>query len=155
MLKRLADLIDAHLLPESDAGAEESAEHAQRLATAALLVETARADFTVEDQEIERLSALVRQVFGLSAAETDELVTLARAEADAATSLYEFTSRLNAHYGPAQRAHMVELMWRVAYADGELDKYEEHLVRRVADLLHVSHSDFIRTKLRAQEQAQD
>jgi uncharacterized tellurite resistance protein B-like protein len=150
MLRRLADLIDNTLLGGAEDAGDETAEHARRLATAALLVETARADFTVEDAELERLSTLVRQAFGLSAEETDELVALARAEADAATSLYEFTSRLNAHVTAADKVHMVELMWRVAYADGDLDKYEEHLVRRVADLLHVPHSEFIRAKLRAQ-----
>ena len=75
----------------------------------------------------------------------------ARRETDKATSLYPFTGLINQHFSPEQKAQVVEALWRVAYADGTLDKYEEHLVRKVAELIHVSHSTFIRTKLKAKQ----
>ena len=76
-------------------------------------------------------------------------MTLANQRADEATSLYEFTRVINDHYTPAQKLALIDLMWKVAYADSNLDKYEEHLIRRVAELTYVPHQDYIRSKLAA------
>ena len=78
-----------------------------------------------------------------------ELIAQAEAHLDEATSLYDFTRVINDHYLPAQKLELVASMWRVAYADGRLDKYEEYLIRQVAELCYVSHQDYIRTKLAA------
>jgi len=126
----------------------ESREHGYRLATAALLIEMSRADREVTDDERAAVTDAVQRAFGLPESETSELVRLAEAEARESTSLYEFTSLINAHFDDTEKAHVVELLWRVAYADGDVDKHEEHLVRKVADLIHVPHSVFIREKHR-------
>jgi uncharacterized tellurite resistance protein B-like protein len=63
-----------------------------------------------------------------------------------ATSLFEFTRLVNDHYGPDEKRDLVGAMWKVAYADGDLDKYEEHIIRRVAELIYLPHADFIRSK---------
>ena len=84
--------------------------------------------------------------------ESQQLVQAAEREADAAVSLHGFTKLLNESLTPPEKLDVLELMWRVALADRHLDKYEEHLVRKVADLLHVSHSEFVRTKLRVQDE---
>ena len=70
---------------------------------------------------------------------------------DESTSLYEFTRVINDNYTPQQKLQLISAMWVVAYADGNLDKYEEHLIRRVAELTYVAHEDYIRAKLRAQD----
>jgi len=75
------------------------------------------------------------------------LIELANAEKHEATDYYTFTSLINEHYSQQQKIKLVEDLWRLAYADNELDKYEEHLLRRLSELLHVPHKDFIRTKL--------
>ena len=77
------------------------------------------------------------------------IIKLAQDERDAATCLHEFTRSLNDVLDADGRTRVVELLWQVAYADGRLDVYEEHLVRKVADLLHVPHSAYIHAKLRA------
>lgn len=128
-----------------DASSQE-AEPAYQLATAALLVEMARADYDVKQEERLSVTAAIQKAFGLSATETDELVRLAELEAEHATSLYEFTSLINTHFSAEQKRRVVELLWRVAFADGHLDKYEEHLVRKVADLIYVPHRTFIQAK---------
>ena len=74
------------------------------------------------------------------------MIGLSHSEKHEATDYYAFTSLLNAHYTQQQKIKLVEDLWQLAYADNELDKYEEHLLRRLADLLHVPHHDFIRTK---------
>ena len=87
--------------------------------------------------------------FGLDADSAAALVENAERTVEESVSLYEFTRRLNDEATPAEKVEIIEMLWRVAFADGRLDKYEEHLVRKAADLLHVPHRRFIRAKLRA------
>ena len=129
--------------------AAESREHALRLAAAALLFEVARADARINDEERIALRAAVGDVFGLSANEADELLALAEEESRSAVSLYEFTRLVDTGFSPEQKVRLVELLWSIGFADHEKDAHEEHLVRRIADLLHVSHSDFIAAKIKA------
>ncbi|GHD27432.1 TerB family tellurite resistance protein [Halioglobus pacificus] len=144
MIKSLLSLFE---LPE--AASPEDASQATQLAAAALLIETARADFHRDEAEEVALRSLLADTLQLSKAQVEELVTLANQRADEATSLYEFTRVINDHYTPAQKLALIDLMWKVAYADSNLDKYEEHLIRRVAELTYVPHQDYIRSKLAA------
>lgn len=120
-----------------------------RLTAAVLLVEVMRADPEVRDEERTVVRTALQGTFGLSVADTEELVRLAEAEADAATSLYEFTSLVDEGLPREEKKRIVELMWLVAFADAEKHPLEEHLIRRVAGLLHVPHPDFIDAKIRA------
>jgi len=122
-------------------------EHRLRLAAAALLIETARADSRQDGVEEAALADTLKRGLGLSDAELDDLVREANAQADAATSLYQFTRLINDHFPPARKRQLIIDMWKVAYADGDLDKYEEHLIRRVAELIYVPHEEYIRAKL--------
>ena len=148
MIKSLLSLFE---LP--DAQSEDDTQHQLRLAAAALLVETARADFTQDASEEAALAELLRRELKLSAADVDELLAGGNHRVDESTSLYEFTRVINDHYTPQQKLQLISAMWVVAYADGNLDKYEEHLIRRVAELTYVAHEDYIRAKLRAQQRA--
>ncbi len=127
----------------------ETAEHRMNLAAAALLIETARSDFSQDALEQQALQKLLSTTLGLSEQEVQELVTLAEERVDSSTSLYEFTRIINDHYSAAQKLQLIGSMWAVAYADGNLDKYEEHLIRQVAELTYVPHSDYIQSKLSA------
>lgn len=147
MFASLKDLVSRKL---EDAAPGERAE-AVRVATAALLIEVMRADAKVAGEEAAALYAELGQHFRLRMDESQLLIAAAEREADLATSLHGFTSLLNQSLTPPEKLDLLELMWRVAHADHHLDKYEEHLVRKVADLLHVSHADFVRTKLRVQD----
>ncbi len=122
----------------------------QHLAAAALLIETARADFTQDSQEQAALEQLLCSALDLTREEVLELVELASRQVDRATSLYEFTRVINDYFSAAEKLQLIDAMWAVAYADGNLDKYEEHLIRRVAELTYVPHADYIRSKLRVQ-----
>lgn len=136
------------------AGESGEREHGYHVATAALLVEMMRADSTIAPAERDAvLRALAAAFDDLTPEETRDLLARAEARADDATSLYEFTRIVNRQFDHEQKAHVVELLWRVAWADGDLDKYEENLVRRIADLIHVPHSVFIRMKLQVRDGA--
>lgn len=149
MIKALSALFEING-PDVD---DVSPEHRRQLAAAALLIETARADFTQDGVEEASMASMLKSGLGLSEQEVKELLRLANEEVDAATSLYQFTRTVNDHFTPAQKAQLITDMWRVAYADGDIDKYEEHLIRRVADLVYVAHEDYIRAKLTAADTA--
>jgi uncharacterized tellurite resistance protein B-like protein len=119
------------------------------LAVAALLVEVLRADYAVSIPEREAVIAAAGRVLGLGEAESSALVAAAEKEIDKAHDLYQFTSQVNRSFTEAEKVRLLEQLWRVAQADETVHKYEEHLIRRVADLLHVPHSAFIAAKLRA------
>lgn len=119
-----------------------------RVAVATLLVEIARADFEVDPAERIAIRRMLGAAYGLDPESAGELLARAEHAVEDAVSLYEFTSRLNDELSPAQKVEIIEMLWRVAFADGRIDKYEEHLVRKAADLLHVPHRRFIRAKLK-------
>ena len=125
-------------------------EHALRVATAVLLVEVTRADFSVELSERQRLRQLLEQQFELSAEELDALLEQAEADADRLVSIQHITRLINQHYDHAMKLRVIQMMWHMVYADGEKDHYEEHLIRQVADLLYISHSEFMQARHRAE-----
>lgn len=127
-----------------------NAERQVALASAALLIEVARSDFDQDSREQAAMHKHIQSVLALSDEELIELTASAEQEVDHATSLYEFTRVVTEQCGPHERIALIEAMWQVAYADGELHKYEEHVIRRTAELLYVAHSDFILSKHRAQ-----
>ncbi len=127
-------------------------EHAARLATAALMLEVAEADYQQQPEEKAMLVDLVKHSFGLNPSDADELIELATKEYEASTDNFEFTRLINDNFSEQQKIELVENLWRMAFADHVLDKYEEHIIRRIADLIYVSHKDFIATKLRVQKQ---
>jgi uncharacterized tellurite resistance protein B-like protein len=118
------------------------------IATAALLLELARSDFAESAQELEAIRHLLQRRFGLQVQALDELIRAASRRADTAVSLHEFTHRLNRELPESDKLEIVELLWRVSHADGRIDKHEEHLIQRVAGLLHISDRDRVRMKLK-------
>ena len=126
--------------------------HRIEVATAALLVEVMRLDGASE-AERDAVLAAIERTFGLARDEAAALVALADAEVRESVGYYQFTSLINRHYAAAEKARVVELMWRVAYADETLSAHEQHVIRKLADLLHVGHGDYIAAKLRAKGDA--
>lgn len=125
---------------------EHSADEIRHLVAAALLIEVARADSAQDAAEEAAMAGLLRNTLHLDEKDLETLLCKADAAVDSATSLYEFTRLVNEHYSYEDKRALVQSMWQVAYADASLDKYEEHLIRRVAELIYLNHQDFIRTK---------
>ncbi|GHA83488.1 tellurite resistance TerB family protein [Modicisalibacter luteus] len=147
MLDAIQQFFNRTLAPQDDAQRVLTLE----LATAALLCEVVRADYQTGASEIDALRNMLQTRFALDRAAVDELMDLAAEEAEQAVDHFQFVRLVNEHYDYADKVELVELMWRLAYADDALDALEEHRIRKLADLLFVRHSDFIRTKLRVQE----
>jgi uncharacterized tellurite resistance protein B-like protein len=123
----------------------------EHLATAALLIEVMIIDGNLDDQELQSISQTLCEILDLTEAQVDELILLSREEVAEATSLYQFTREINNHFDLDGKMKLLTSMWRVAYADGHLDKHEEGIIRRVADLLHIRHNEYIRCKLEARD----
>jgi len=137
----------------SPAAVPEVAERALRLAAGVLLFEIVRADHRIEDSERTVMRTALQSTFDLVAEETEEIMRLAEEQSRSAGSLYEFTSQVDAAFDADQKKRVVEMLWLVAFADGKKDAHEEHMVRKIAGLLHVAHPDFIDAKLRARGQS--
>lgn len=114
--------------------------------TAALLVEMAGADFDWDESEFERIEALLCERFELTGERLAELMRTARAHSREAVSLHGFTYFLKERLDDAEKAEIVGMLWEVALADGRIDAHEEHVVRKIAELLYVPHAEFIRLK---------
>ena len=121
-------------------------------ACVALLLETSMADEILDESELMALKNTLQKDFQINEDEIDELIDLAKENVEDSTSLYEFTRDINDNFDAAERVKLIESMWKIAYADGNIDKYEEHIIRKVSNLIYVSHSDFIKAKLSAKEQ---
>jgi uncharacterized tellurite resistance protein B-like protein len=122
--------------------------HKHELAAAALLVEIMNADHDLSPAESESIKNILLDTLLINADVADELLATAKKEVHEATDLFQFTGVINTSYDYEEKVTLIESLWKVAYSDKQLDKYEEHMVRRIADLLYVSHSDFMQTKNR-------
>ena len=148
MIDRIKNFFSKNVLEPEDQGVK-----TEQLAAATLLVEVMVIDGDLDEQELASISQTLCQIMSLSSEQVDELISLSRDEVAEATSLYQFTREINTHFSTEQKMNLLTAMWRVAFADGHLDKHEEGIIRRVADLLHILHSDYIRCKLAARDQS--
>ena len=150
MLKAIRDFFDQHI-GQSTAPADET--HRLQLATVALLVEVVRGDGAIAHAERAALLTAVGGKFGLASEEAAALVDLAEQETRLSHDTYQFTSLINRSFSQPQKLRVIELMWQVAYADAALSAHEQHVLRKIAELLHVPHGDYIAAKMRAKEAA--
>jgi uncharacterized tellurite resistance protein B-like protein len=148
MLNAIRQFFDKHMGTPDARGNDD---HRIKVATAALLTEVIRMDGEIKQVERDAALKAIRDKFGLTDDEAATLIRLAEDEARQANDYYQFTSLINKHFSPEQKEHVVEQMWEIAYADAELSHYEEHLVRKIADLLYVPHGAFIAAKMRVRD----
>ena len=152
MFRTLKDLLNS--LTEGTAALSPADQtHQLQLATAVLLVEVLRAEPTLDAAERTTLLRTLRRKFALSEDEIERLIELAQNTAKTAYDYQRFTSQLNDRFSQEQKIRVVEAMWQVAYADAHLDANENHVISKVAGLLHVTHGEYISAKGRAKAAA--
>ena len=120
--------------------------NAVEMAAAVLLIEMARADFEQEDIENKMIIELLKEYFLLNGEDADDLFLEAEKIADNSVSLHEFTRTLHETLNEKAKNEIIEMLWRLAFVDDSLDRYEDYLVRKIADLLYVSNSNVLRIK---------
>jgi len=133
---------------------EEERQHALQVAASVLLIEISRSDAHVSEVEEKKILDVLQKSFSLDQEESENLMTLANDKTDDAVSFHEFTREINDQFSADEKVKLVKMLWDVAMADGEIDKYEDYYIRKITDLLYVSHSDFIRMKHKAIEEAE-
>ena len=124
-------------------------EHDLKTAVAALLIEVMRADTKLEHDEQRTLTVTLKKYFNLTDTEVNELTNNAASSLDDSIDYFQFSKQINEHCSAEQRIEIIELLWRLAYADGEIDPQEDYVIRKVAGLLYVTHTDFIAAKIAA------
>ncbi len=127
--------------------ASETNEHTVELATAALLSEVVRADNQIDAQELQAVKKQITTHFSLSEEELSTLLNDGQKQSEHAVDLIQFTSVINDTFELEQRVKILKSLWQVALADGNIDKYEEYIIRKISDLLYIPHSQYIQAKL--------
>ena len=150
MLNSLKDFFKQNLFDNNESpynGPSRSVE----LAAAVLMVEISLADSNLDEEERLLITMTLQDEFRLTSEEALEIFSLAEKESDRAVSLHEFTRLINDSMSAEDKIRILEILWKVAFADSVLDKYEEYYVRKIADLLYISHKDYIRAKLKSMQ----
>ncbi len=143
-------LIEALFTSEKNTGQVHNAERVLQIATATLLLEVVRADFEIQQSELDKIRLILSRQFKLNANELEQMITEAGENADRLVSLQHITRQLNEQFSEPEKNRVIEMMWEVVFADGNLDHYEEYLIRQVAELLYLPHSAFIKARHKAE-----
>jgi uncharacterized tellurite resistance protein B-like protein len=146
MLNRLNDFLSSLITPTSTGSGPE---HALQLATAVLLIEVMRSDAECTEQEQKAIFEILKEKFHLPDAEVARLSELGCKTASASHDFHQFTSLINRELKLSEKIRIIEYLWQVAYADSQISAHENHLMRKIADLLHIPHRDYITAKMRA------
>ena len=145
MMNKIKDLITRFSTKKEIT--EESSSTLLDNACAALLVEIAFADKDFDETEKTSLKQTLIETYAIDESDIEEIIKDAEETVSESTSLYGYTRVVNDEFEYEDKLSLLKNLWKVAYADGNLDKYEEHLIRKISDLIHISHTDYINIKL--------
>jgi len=150
MIKQLKALFDSALDGES-AGEEISETEQLQVASAILLLEVARTDHEITDDELANIRRAIQSKFELSTEATAALMDDATSQIDDVIDFHQFTSSLNERFELRQKCQLIEYMWLVALSDGQLDAYEDHFIRKIVDLLYLRPTELLSARERAKQ----
>ena len=118
------------------------------LATCVLLIEVSKSDDNFDEQENNKIISILKDKFNLDDSQINILLEIADNKNQEMISLYDWTSKINEVYEYNEKKSLIRELWDVAFADGRIDKYEDHTIRKIADLIYVKHEDFMKAKHR-------
>ncbi|WP_439503128.1 TerB family tellurite resistance protein [Methylophaga sp.] len=147
MLDKLKQLLQRELLDDHDTG--DAAHLSVKLAAAALMIEVIAADYHFKDEERDMLLSILQKRFSLDKDAAESLLAEAEQAHKSATDYFAFTSEINHRYSQKKKVELIHILWQLANADQEIHQIEQHVIRRISNLLHVEHSDYIAAKLAA------
>jgi uncharacterized tellurite resistance protein B-like protein len=147
--KKMIDLLKRYFGKSARVEGDQDVEasHDIRIATCALLLEMANIDGEFSDLERKRIISILKRDYQLSEEHALELIKASNEELDGSVDLWTFTNLINRNYSLGEKIRIIEMVWKIAYTDGELDKYEDYLVHKLANLLHLTHKQLIEAKL--------
>jgi uncharacterized tellurite resistance protein B-like protein len=147
MIEKLKQMLSTTLGDDTDAMLTDR-EQSKLLAAVALMVEIIAVDDEQHDSEKAMLRHILSSRFNTSEQDAERLIAEAENAHEDSTDFYRFTSELNREFSAEEKIELIESLWKLAWADEHIHELEQHVIRRLANLLHVSHKDFIATKLR-------
>jgi uncharacterized tellurite resistance protein B-like protein len=150
MVSVIKQFFEKYIKPTPD-NLNKVSEYSLRIATVALLIEMMRADAKIAEDERRAVMKTIMKRFHLTEEESSDIIQLSEENIREATGYYEFTSLMNKGYTYDQKVKVIENLWEIAFTDKSLDKYEEYMVRKIADLIYVEHKDFIEANLRVKK----
>lgn len=130
---------------------EEESSHDIRIATCALLLEMSSIDGEFNESEREHIISILKNDYELSGEHATAFIDASNKELENSTDLWQFASLINKNYSIEEKVRVIEMIWIVAYADGDIDKHEDYLVHKLAKLLRLTHKQLIDAKLKAKE----
>ena len=122
------------------------------LSAISLMIEVSLADEIMDFSELETLKKVLLNEFEVKENDLENLISDAKKNQNSSTSLYEFTRKINDEYEFDDKKNLILSMWKIAYADGNIDKYEEYVIRKVSDFIYISHPEFIESKQKAKRE---
>jgi uncharacterized tellurite resistance protein B-like protein len=153
MIKNITKFFEDFMEP-SESASTKSDGHSIQFATAVLMMEVSRSDEGHKQVEKDAILGILQRLFEFSDLELAQLMELAEDASEEAHDLYSFTRLINEHYEYNTKIKLVIYLWEVAFADGRLDAFEEHIIRKISGLLHLANQDFIKAKIIARESTQ-
>ncbi len=147
MIERLEKFLSKHL-PNNDLQKTDDSSNRIKIATAALFLEMAYADFKIDPAEEDQIISALQSLFEIDKSEISELIRIAGEERTSKTDIWSFTSLVKDKFDRPNRIAILENLWRLIYADGRVDKYEDALIRKITSLLGLDHGDMIQAKLK-------
>lgn len=149
----MLNAIKSLLNPQTDDNATlaKQVQNSPKLAAAALMVEVMTADYDQDIAEVETLKSLLKNQFKLTDDAAETLFHDAVKAHEDATDYFAFTSEINRQYSMTEKIQLIEALWQMAAADDAIQAVEQHVIRRIASLLHVAHNDFIAAKLKVSD----
>ena len=121
------------------------------VAVCALFLEMARIDETFSPGEMDTILGILKEKYGLSEQHAEDLVAAAQKELDESVDLWQFSHLINQHYSDAEKQEIIEILWRIVFIDGKMDRYEHYLMRKLRSLLRLSHEQLIAAKFKVLE----
>ena len=148
-MKSFLNILDKYLR-KSDKSIQEDIQKFDdmTLATCVLLIEVSKSDDKFDDAENNKIISILKNKFNLDDSQVNILLEIADNKNQEMISLYDWTSKINEVYKYNEKKALIRELWDVAFADGRIDKYEDHTIRKIADLIYVKHEDFMKAKHR-------
>ncbi len=137
-----------HLSAETSSPANNIPQHDARIAVCALLLEMAKIDETFTTAEMSQIISILKEKYGLLTEDTDALISAAEQELDGSIDYWQFARLINDNYSTEEKIDIIEMLWRIVFVDGNMDKYENHLMHKLADLLRLTHQQLIDAKIK-------
>jgi uncharacterized tellurite resistance protein B-like protein len=131
--------------------AQGKSEYDVLVAVCALFLEIARIDETFSPEEMGTILGILKEKYGLSPQHAEDLVLEAQKELEQSVDLWQFSHLINQHYSDEEKQEIIEILWRIVFIDGKMDRYEHYLMRKLRSLLHLSHDQLIAAKLKVLE----